>query len=35
VDRLQSRRIRVRGVIEQRGRPIVEATTPEQIEAID
>ena len=35
VDRLQGRRIRVRGVIEQRGGPIIEALAPEQIEPID
>ena len=35
VDRLQGRRIRVRGIIEQRSGPIIEALAPEQIEAID
>lgn len=35
LDRLQGHRIRVRGVIEQRGGPIVEALAPEQIETID
>jgi endonuclease YncB( thermonuclease family) len=35
LDRLQGRRVRVRGVIEQRRGPIIEAQAPEQIEAID
>jgi endonuclease YncB( thermonuclease family) len=35
VDRLQGQRIRVRGMIEQRGGPIVEVLAPEQIETID
>ena len=34
-DTLQGRRIRVRGVIEQRGGPVIEATVPEQIEPAD
>lgn len=34
-DRLQGRRIRVRGVIERRGGPVIEAAAPEQIELID
>jgi hypothetical protein len=34
-DRLQGRRIRVRGVIERRGGPIIEAAAPEQIELVD
>ncbi len=33
--RLEGRRIRVRGWIEQRGGPIVAAETPEQIEVIE
>jgi endonuclease YncB( thermonuclease family) len=33
--RLEGRRIRVRGWIEQRGGPIVEAAAPEQIELVD
>lgn len=35
VDRLQGRRIRVRGVIEQRGGPVIQAMVPEQIEPAD
>lgn len=35
LDRLQGHRIRVRGVIEQRRGPIIEAAVPEQIEPID
>jgi endonuclease YncB( thermonuclease family) len=35
LDKLRGRRIRVRGVIEQRGGPIIEAAAPEQIEPID
>lgn len=33
--RLQGRRVRVRGVIEQRGGPWIEATRPEQIEVLE
>ncbi len=33
--KLEGRRIRVRGWVERRGGPIIEATTPEQVELID
>ena len=33
--KLESRRIRVRGWIEQRGGPVITAETPEQIEVLD
>ncbi|MDO9413517.1 MAG: thermonuclease family protein [Pseudolabrys sp.] len=35
VKQLEGRRIRVRGFVERRGGPIIEATAPEQIELID
>ena len=35
VKQLEGRRIRVRGIIERRGGPIIDATAPEQIELID
>jgi hypothetical protein len=33
--KLEGRRIRVRGWVEQRGGPIITAETPEQIEVLD
>ncbi len=33
--RLQGRRVRVRGIVEQRGGPWIEATHPEQIEILE